>query len=164
MAIDPATIATVIEIGTKLYEFIDKVSNKGEKGDQLAPIVAKLDEIKVSINTMGERLRKDLDGVVDTIVGDIRLTQQARLPGAHAAIADYLRTHADTSQPPDVDNPNYIHARTATLDVKTYFRSHSELAFMGGFVQAIRQARDDHRDRLAAAADAVRESPSPSCS
>jgi hypothetical protein len=137
MAIDPATVATVIEIGTKLYEFIDKVSNKGEKGDQLQPIIAKLDQIKASINVMGERLRKDLDGAVDTILDDIRLTQQSRIPGAHAAITDYLRTHPDTTQLPDLNNPNYVNARTTTLDVKTYFRSHHELAFMGGFIQAM---------------------------
>ena len=70
--------------------------------------MVKLDQIKASISAMGETLRKELDGVQDAIIGDIRLTQQSRLPSAHAAITDYLRTHSDLTQPPDMNNPNYI--------------------------------------------------------
>jgi hypothetical protein len=137
MALDPATIAKVVEIGVKLYQFIDKVANKGEKGDQLQPIVDQLNAIRSDISSMGEKLRLALDGVKDEIIGDIRLTQQARLPGAHAAIRDYQRTHTDLTQRPDVNNANYVTARTVTLDVKTYFLGHTQLAFMGGFIQAM---------------------------
>lgn len=136
MAINPALISTVVGIGVKLYEFVDKVS-KGAEGDQLKPVLAQLEALRASINSMGADLRLALDGAVDQIIGDIRLTQLARLPGAHAAIADYQRTHPDRTGLPDVGNPNYVTARTTTLDVKNYFLGHHELAFMGGFIDAM---------------------------
>lgn len=137
MAIDPATVATVIEIGIKLYDFIDKVAKKGEKGDQLQPVMTQLHAIRGDINRLGETLRKELDNLVDEIVGDIRLTQLAQLPDAHAAVADYLRTHPSPPSPPQRDDPNYVVARGKSSDVVAYFLGHSELAFMGGFIYAM---------------------------
>jgi hypothetical protein len=137
MAIDPATIATVVEIGIKLYNFVDKAANKGEKGDALQPVITELHAIRQDINSLGEKLRLAIDGAVDTIVSDIRLTQLAQLPDAHAAVVDYLRTYPNPPTPPERNDPNYVVARGKTLDVVMYFLNHNELAFMGGFVYAM---------------------------
>jgi hypothetical protein len=138
MAIDPAVITAAVEIGVKLYEFIDKLSNKGQKGDPLTPVMNQLHAIRNNINSMGEQLRKAIDGAVDTIVGDIRLTQLAQLPDAHAAVAAYLRTHANSTQTtPVLNDPNYVAARGKSSDVMHYFLGHNELAFMGGFIYAM---------------------------
>jgi hypothetical protein len=139
MPLDPATVAQVVEIGIKLYQFIDKVANKGEKGESLQPIMTQLHAIRGDINKLGETLRLAIDNAVDEIVGDIRLTQLAQLPDAHRAIVDYLRTHANPSppSPPQRNDPNYVVARGKTSDVLTYFVNHAELAFMGGFIYAM---------------------------
>jgi hypothetical protein len=112
-------------------------TSQGEKGDQLTPLVAKLDAIRDDINALGEKLRQALDNAVDQIVGDIRLTEISKVPAAHAAVADYLRTHPKPPTPPQVDDPNYVDARDRTSEVLTYFLGHSELAFMGGFIYAM---------------------------
>jgi len=137
MPLDPATVAQIVEIGVKLYQFIDKVANKGEKGDPLQPIMTQLHAIRNDINKLGETLRLAIDNAVDEIVGDIRLTQLAQLPDAHSAIVDYLRTHPNPPSPPQRNDPNYVVARGKSFDVLTYFVNHAELAFMGGFIYAV---------------------------
>ena len=136
MAISPEVIGLIVETGIKLYEFIDKLS-KGERGDSLQPIVDQLHRIRHDINKMGESLRLALGQGVEQIIGDIRLTQLAQLPDAHAAIRDYLRTHTVPPQPPKRDDLNYVTARGKSSDVLTYFINHRELAFLGGFIYAM---------------------------
>lgn len=138
MAFSVAVVAEIVSIGKELYEFIDKVSS-GTKGDPLQPIVIKLDSIRTDIAQLGQTLLQAMDEQLDAILDEFRITQLSRIPGGHAAIADYLRTYAQPNlpEPPVFNDPNYVLARTTTSDVVQYFRDRSELVFMGGFVYAM---------------------------
>lgn len=136
MAFSLAVVAEIVSIGKNLYDFIDKVSS-GTKGDPLQPIVIKLDSIRFDIAQLGQTLLEAMDEQLDAIMDEFRITQLSRIPGAHASIAAYLRTHPTLPEPPVENDVNYALARTTTSDVVQYFRDRSELVFMGGFVYAM---------------------------
>lgn len=136
MAFSLAVVAEIVSIGKNLYDFIDKVSS-GTKGDPLQPIVIKLDSIRSDIAQLGQTLLEAMDEQLDAIMDEFRITQLSRIPGAHASIAAYLRTHPTLPEPPVENDVNYALARTTTSDVVQYFRDRSELVFMGGFVYAM---------------------------
>lgn len=138
MALDPATISKVIAIGIQIYEFIDKVTNKGEHGDPLKPIVQRLNDIRTDIANLGQDFQRVIGEEIDTVLDEFRITQLAKLPAAQAAVADYLRTHQnpDLNLPPDRGDANYAQARGLTLEVKSYFER-DQLEYMGGFFQAM---------------------------
>jgi hypothetical protein len=136
MAFSLAVVAEIVSIGKNLYDFIDKVSS-GTKGDPLQPIVVQLDSIRTDIAQLGETILQALDEQLDAILDEFRITQLSRIPGAHASIAAYLRTHSPLPEPPLEADINYVLARTTTSDVVQYFRDRSELVFMGGFIYAM---------------------------
>jgi hypothetical protein len=136
MPIPIAAFTAAAQIGLRLFEFIEKIS-QGEKGDSLGAILGQIDAIRESVNKMGEELLMALQNAQDVIIGDNRLEQLAKLPEAHTAITAYLSTHPDLPNEPQRDDENYIEARGRTSDVVTYFLGHSEMAFMGGFVHAM---------------------------
>lgn len=136
MAFTLAAVAEIVSIGKDLYEFIDKVSS-GSRGDPLQPIVNKLDSIRSDIAQLGQTLLQAMDEQMDAILDEFHITQLSRIPGAHAAIAAYLRIHPTLPKPPVENDINYALARTTTSDVVQYFRDRLELVFMGGFVYAM---------------------------